>query len=491
MVHTINHCRRNSFKIRCDYKQKMRLKTEFRICFERNAVIMLNTFSLANSQLLPLNPVIEQDAEKKRLYYKWLLKYVRITKLHRRRMLKAKLDAYKGMLTDNGEKQPMDKVNADTSIDALGSIRYLLVLDFIHIIGYDFQELKSNPTVCGRITNVINQIQHDLQLSKKVKQNLTDAILEGKSLQPLLEKKPFCDFPEYGKHLMQNSVFVSSGKPAAVLVTATMSAGKSTFINAITGKKICRTQNMACTSKIHTIISKPFEDGCITKYDGSLLMDASRDDLMENSEKNLKDVIFVSTYLQGELSGKQMILRDSPGVNASQNAEHKHLTERCIIKGEYDLLIFILNGEHLRTEDEERHLKFVLKHVPSDKIMFVVNKADNFYSSEEDLNATLSRQREYLNRLGFSNPLLYQVSDEDEFLAKTASKEELSRYDRRRMENECDKLEILDLPSYYKASPFRLKLPEIQDGSDAEMLLRYSGIPFVEKAIERRIENHR
>ena len=75
-------------------------------------------------------------------------------------------------------------------------------------------------------------------------------------------------------------------KPYNILITATMSAGKSTLINSLIGKNISLMQNMACTSKIHTIISKPLEDGVSSEYDHDLSMAASIEDLLSDNEDN-------------------------------------------------------------------------------------------------------------------------------------------------------------------------------------------------------------
>ena len=79
-----------------------------------------------------------------------------------------------------------------------------------------------------------------------------------------------------------------------VMITATMSAGKSTLVNALTGHRLCKTQNLACTQKIHAITGKAFEDGYVSKCDGDLILDADERDLMENNPQNAQNTIYVS-----------------------------------------------------------------------------------------------------------------------------------------------------------------------------------------------------
>ena len=58
----------------------------------------------------------------------------------------------------------------------------------------------------------------------------------------------------------KNRVFLAK-KPIKIIVTSTISAGKSTLLNALIGKKINRTQNDVCTAKVHYIKNKDVETG--------------------------------------------------------------------------------------------------------------------------------------------------------------------------------------------------------------------------------------
>ena len=81
----------------------------------------------------------------------------------------------------------------------------------------------------------------------------------------------------------QNRAFLKSD-PIKVIVTANMSAGKSTLLNALVGKKVNKTQNEACTAKIHYIKNKPFEDSLCYELDYLLDLDADYQTLMEDNK---------------------------------------------------------------------------------------------------------------------------------------------------------------------------------------------------------------
>src|SRR5699024_5460332 len=139
---------------------------------------------------------------------------------------------------------------------------------------------------------------------------------------------PAC-YVEYLLAARDNANFVNR-QPLCILVTATMSAGKSTLINALTGKRISKTQNLACTSKVHVILSKPFEDDCTTEYDSDISLDATQEELFTDNTENPSNQITVSTYFKGRLGGKRILLLDTPGVNSSENAEHTEITQNAI-----------------------------------------------------------------------------------------------------------------------------------------------------------------
>lgn len=99
----------------------------------------------------------------------------------------------------------------------------------------------------------------------------------------------------------QNRVFLTQ-EPIKVIITANMSAGKSTLLNALVGKKVNKTQNDACTAKIHYIKNKPFEDSLCYEWDYLLDLDADHqysDELFPtfgDLQKSLVDVIQRSAY---------------------------------------------------------------------------------------------------------------------------------------------------------------------------------------------------
>ncbi len=249
--------------------------------------------------------------------------------------------------------------------------------------------------------------------------------------------------------LVKENISFIKARPYNILITATMSAGKSTLINALVGKDISLMQNMACTSKIHTIISKPFDDGVSSEYDHDLSMDASKEDLLSDNENNMSHKIAVGTYFNGGLSGKRIILLDSPGVNSSENAEHAEISQQIIKAKKYQLMIYVLNATQLGTTNEEHHLEIVRQSLGRSNIIFVMNKADKLISEEDNFLDSIDSQRKFLISKGFKKPLICPISCRAAYLVKKSRLEGLSRIERSEIDF-MDKFEEQRLADYYE-----------------------------------------
>ena len=191
-----------------------------------------------------------------------------------------------------------------------------------------------------------------------------------------------------------------------VLIVATVSAGKSTLINAMVGKNVCKTANEACTQDIYYIRNKP-NDGVTIK----VLKDSS----YHIVDDEIGDYKILSTHFNSQL--ENIILIDTPGVNNASTNEHHNITLEAVGKNDYDILLYISNCQYNGTTDESILLTEI-KSKCKKKILFVLNQLDRFNSKEDSISKMLESYRNILASIGFGNPNILLTSGYAAYLTK-------------------------------------------------------------------------
>ncbi|MBO5181301.1 MAG: dynamin family protein [Paraprevotella sp.] len=176
--------------------------------------------------------------------------------------------------------------------------------------------------------------------------------------QLILHKKTDEDF--HNKHLKR------------ILVVATMSAGKSTLINALVGYRINTVKATACTSKLCYLYNKPSTDGIIVKCEnGGYLYNYD----VESPQKG--EFVKAGLHFNSSLSDCRICFIDTPGTNYSGDQSHGEITRKAIASNDYDGLIFVSNALYFNTEDERTLLDYTVSHTKK-TIVFVLNQLDGF-----------------------------------------------------------------------------------------------------------------
>lgn len=281
--------------------------------------------------------------------------------------------------------------------------------------------------------------------------------------------------------VMRNRRFIERGMKK-VMITANMSAGKSTLMNALAGKRVNKTQNEACTAKVHYLFNKALEDGLTYELDHDLELDADNEILMSDNTDNSGNDIYVCTRFRSlNETDANVCLIDTPGVNSSQNLSHREIASDALKNVSCDILIYLLNGTQLGTDDDMRHISYVHEAFKG-RIVFLINKLDGYRSGEDSVPLAIEEVKKDLVKIGFASPEVYPISAYYADLAKKAFFGELTDID------ELDELGLakrkfrraeMMFDKYYDIS---VDLGGYSDDENA-LLLLHTGMLSLEKLI--------
>ena len=129
------------------------------------------------------------------------------------------------------------------------------------------------------------------------------------------------------KQYYTNKAFLM-GPVRRIMIAANMSAGKSTLINALIGKRIARTSMEACTGNVCYIYNKPFEDGRTHLSTSVTDLDATPEEL---TKFDWNFAPSIATYFRTPLSEKmRLCIIDTPGVNSALNKAHGNIAREAL-----------------------------------------------------------------------------------------------------------------------------------------------------------------
>ncbi|WP_296689511.1 dynamin family protein [Treponema sp. UBA6852] len=209
-----------------------------------------------------------------------------------------------------------------------------------------------------------------------------------------------------------------------IAVVATMSSGKSTLINAMLGTELLPARNEATTATIARIHDEDDETifrGIVYDKDDNEI--TSRESLtIENMNQFNDDPNTARIEIYGNIVGissqsLKLVLTDTPGPNNSRTDEHKNHTYRLIKDSKYKpMVLYILDGGHLESNDDDTLLTDIANAMrdggrqASDRFIFVINKADEFDTDNEDVQKYINKTKEYLEKHGIQNPKVFPCS---------------------------------------------------------------------------------
>lgn len=207
-----------------------------------------------------------------------------------------------------------------------------------------------------------------------------------------------------------------------VCVVATMSAGKSTLINAMLGTKLMPSKQEACTAIITRIKDTESNDtwqAAVYSKDNRLIethenltyatMERLNGDEKVSVIKVAGNIPFVSS------EDVSLVLIDTPGPNNSRDPEHKKVQSEFLNKSSKSLVLYIMEGT-FGSDDDNALLQRVADSMKvggkqsKDRFIFVVNKMDDRRKEDGDTTQTLDRIRAYLKGHGITQPNLFPAA---------------------------------------------------------------------------------
>ena len=273
-----------------------------------------------------------------------------------------------------------------------------------------------------------------------------------------------------------NKAFLSQPE-RRIIVTANMSAGKSTLINALVGKPLARTSQEACTGNLCYLFSKAFEDGNVHLSTESLTMSATADEL--HSYKWSKPISIASHFAQSSPQIRRLCVIDTPGVNAALYKSHADITRTALQREDYDMVLYVVCPTNLGTDAEIKHLKWVAKNLPKEKVIFVLNKIDNYKDCSDSVEESVHELKDDLHQLGFEHPVICPISAYFSYLLK------LKMTGQKLSDDETDEYAYLSKkfmrPAYDLACYYDTQTEENE--SDEMKLSKRAGIYGLEKII--------
>lgn len=207
-----------------------------------------------------------------------------------------------------------------------------------------------------------------------------------------------------------------------VNVVATMSSGKSTLINALLNKKLMPAKNEACTATITEITDNDSDSFTANVFNqsGELIEEIPEltYEVMDrlNSNPEVHRIIAAGDIPFIDARTTALMLVDTPGPNNSQNQAHKNTTYRAINNDSNNLILYVLNGTQLSTNDDAALLDYVAEQIAKggkqirDRFMFVINKMDSFNPDDENIADVIEQARRYLASHGIYDPQIFPCS---------------------------------------------------------------------------------
>lgn len=237
-----------------------------------------------------------------------------------------------------------------------------------------------------------------------------------------------------------------------VCVVATMSSGKSTFINSIIGEEVMPEKNEACTARTMAVLdndSASVKKAHIIRRNGAKeVVEIDNREVLDrvNNDEDVVDFLVETNIQSIANTSRALMLVDTPGVNNSADERHGERTEAFLKQMDMGVIIYLLNATQLATNDDSILLQIVAEHIKKKegkvKIIFVINKIDALDLATESIAGIVKIAKEYIENHDIQMPVIYPLS------ALAAKSLRMALYRKEMTKRELRKLE--DIYEHYR-----------------------------------------
>lgn len=306
------------------------------------------------------------------------------------------------------------------------------------------------------------------------------------------------------KEKLQDAFERAKNKQFEIIVIATMSAGKSTLINALLSKNLMPIGERATTATIIRIVDNKEQEGYSARaFDQNDKLLKEYEQVTYEDMNTLNHDPEVSTIeIQGKVpfvqsNGMKLVLIDTPGPNNARDSRHQAMTYRMLKNSDKSLVLFVINGRQTGIEDEQNVLGYVCETMEDygkqarERYIFAVNQMDEYdiyndAEGEECIEKELESVKEALERKDIHDPNIFPIAARPALESRT--KDPRKKYLKSFIQDTEDS-NLYHFNEYYRYSHLPQKVKEsINDrftrGTQDEKIDIYTGIVSIEQAID-------
>lgn len=252
-----------------------------------------------------------------------------------------------------------------------------------------------------------------------------------KDIRDLFSKIQKLPFDELQSPAVANAFELAFNELLEVNVVATMSAGKSTLINALLGKKLMPSKQGACTATITRI-----QDDDDSTYK-AVAIDQNKTELEHYSSLDYKTMMALNKnpdvseiQVKGNIpfvtsDEVSLVLIDTPGPDNARDPRHGKVTAKALDQSSKMLVMFVMNGGKLHDEAQDAFLRRIAKSMSvggkqsKERFLFVINKMDGYDEEDDDIaGETIPDTIKYLEEMGIEDPNIFPAAAEPALLIR-------------------------------------------------------------------------